>query len=86
MKEAKYNKTGTRQIIDTGFKKFDKATNLISAGNVIANTQYGNFIRPYNMVLCNGNKFHKGHLMECDLKGFKVKAWIFMNISWMQID
>lgn len=80
MKEAKYNKTGTRQIIDTGFKKFDKATNLIITGNVITNTQYGCFIRPYNMVLWNGNKFHKGHLMECDLERFKRVSRHIMEI------
>ena len=34
MKEAKFNKTGTRQLVDTGWKTFDRQTNCISTGNV----------------------------------------------------
>ena len=70
MKQAVYNKTGTRQIIDTGYKKFDKATNSISTGNIIANTQFGWFIRPYKKQYCNGKEFKLGELMQSDLKFF----------------
>lgn len=80
MKKAIYNKAGTKQIIDTGFKKFDKATNIITTGNVIANTQYSNFIRPYNMTLCNGVEHPKGHLMNYDLKHFNRVSSHIMEI------
>lgn len=70
MKRAIYNRQG-RQIINTGYKKFDNATNCISTGNIIANTQYGCYIRPYSKLFCNGNRFEAGHLMNHDLQGFK---------------
>jgi hypothetical protein len=70
MKQAIYNRQG-RQIINTGYKKFDNATNCISTGNIISNTQYGCFIRPYSKLFFNGNRFEAGHLMKCDMKGFK---------------
>lgn len=79
MKRAIYNKQG-RQIIDTGYKKFDKATNCISTGNIIANTQYGCYIRPYSKLFCNGNRFEPGHLMNCDMKGFKNVGLHILNI------
>lgn len=71
MKKAVFNKTGMRQLVDTGYKKFDKATNYIGTGNVIANTQYSLYIRPYNETECNGFTNPKGHLLNYDLSMFK---------------
>lgn len=71
-KYYKWNKTGTRMILSTNFKEFNKQTNYISDGNVLANTQYSNIIRPYNETKCNGMEFPKGHLFEYDLKFFSI--------------
>lgn len=70
MKKAKYNKRGTKQIIDSGWKLFDNQTNCISTGNVYASTQLSSFIRPYSQTECNGGVFQEGHLMQFDLKPF----------------
>ena len=70
MKKAIYNKAGTRQLVNTGFKRFDVQTNCISTGNVLANTQLSYFIRPYGETKCNGYDFSEGHLMNADLKLF----------------
>lgn len=40
----KWNKSGMKMIIESGFKEFDKQTNLITSGNCISNTQYSNHI------------------------------------------
>ena len=71
MKEAIYNKTGTRQIIDSGWKEFDRQTTCISTGNVISNTQLSFFIRPWRETECNGRTNPEGHLMNYDLKYFE---------------
>lgn len=68
MKKAIFNKSGMKQIIDTGFKIFDKQTNLITTGNVIANTQFSNYIRPYNETKVNGITRRPGVLMNFDLQ------------------
>ena len=70
MKKAKFNKKGTKQLIDTGWKTFDRQTNCISTGNVIANTQLSLYIRPYRETECNGLSFKPGELLEADLKAF----------------
>lgn len=70
MKQAIYNKRGTRQIIDTGWKEFDRQTNLITTGNVFANTQYSSYIRPWKETECNGFVNKEGHLMNYDLRPF----------------
>lgn len=54
--------------IETGYKLFDKQTNLISHGNVYANTQSSSYIRPYMEAECNGKEFKPGELMKFDLK------------------
>ena len=38
---------GNKMKIETGHKTFDRQTNIISTGNIIANTLWGFFIRPY---------------------------------------
>ncbi len=71
MKKAIYSKDGMKQIINSGWKLFDEQTNCISTGNVIANTQFSLFIRPYSETECNGLENPKGHLMNFDLKPFR---------------
>lgn len=56
---------------DSEFKTFNKQTNVISTGNVFANTQTSLFIRPYNETECNGRENPKGHLMNFDLQTFR---------------
>jgi hypothetical protein len=70
MKKAIYNKRGTRQIINSGWKEFDKQTNCISTGNVYASTQMSSFIRPWKETECNGFERPKGELMHFDLQPF----------------
>lgn len=70
MKKAVYNNTGSRQIVNTGFKTFDKQTNCISTGNVYANTQISSFIRPWSETECNGFTSPCGKLMNFDLRQF----------------
>lgn len=72
MKEAKFNKTGTRQLVDTGWKTFDRQTNCISTGNVVSNTQFSSFVRPFGETECNGTHFHPGELLDFDMKPFKT--------------
>lgn len=64
-----YNKKGD-MIVETGFKEFDKQTNLITTGNVISNTQNSLYIRAKKEIECNGEKFKEGYLMEWDLSCF----------------
>lgn len=45
MKKAIFNKLGTKQLVDTGYKIFDNQTNYIGTGNVVANTMIGCYIR-----------------------------------------
>lgn len=70
MEKAIFNKRGTRQIINSGWKEFDKQTNCISTGNVISNTQYSSFVRPWKDTKCNGHDFPEGQLMNFDLQFF----------------
>lgn len=67
-----WSKNGMKMIINSDFKEFNKQTNCISQGNVIANTMYGNYIRPYNETECNGQHFSPGHLFDYDLQFFKI--------------
>ena len=52
-----WNKKGN-QVIDSGFKEFDRQTNIITYGNVIANTQTSSHIRPW------GETNNYGYIME----------------------
>lgn len=71
MKKAKFTANGMKQIIDSGYKLFDKQTNIICDGNVIANTEFGNFIRPWKEIECNGRTNPPGHLTKFDLEAFE---------------
>lgn len=68
----KWSKNGMKMIINSDFKEFNNQTNYISSGNIIANTMYGCYIRPYNEIECNGIKFEKGHLFNYDLQYFNI--------------
>ena len=70
MKKRIYTKDGMKQIIDSGYKLFDKQTNCICEGNVIANTQFSNYIRPWKETECNGRTNPEGHLTKFDLDAF----------------
>lgn len=72
----KWSKNGMKMLIDSGFKEFDKQTNLITSGNCISDTQYSNYIRPYNETECNGNKFNEGHLFNYDLQAFSINNYM----------
>ena len=67
-----WSKSGNKMIINSDFKEFNKQTNLITSGNVIANTMWGLYIRPYNETECNGLTFKEGQLFESDLKHFNI--------------
>lgn len=70
MKKRVWNKTGTRQLIDSGWKEFDRQTNCITRGNAFCSTQYSCCVRPWDEVECNGMTFKLGELMNADLKAF----------------
>ena len=67
-----WSKNGNKMIINCDFKEFNKQTNLITSGNVIANTMWGLYIRPYKETKCNGLTFKEGELFESDLKHFSI--------------
>lgn len=71
MKKSIYNKRGTRQIVNSGWKLFDKQTNCIGPGNCVFNTQVSSFIRPWKQLECNGRVNPEGHLTNFDLEGFR---------------
>lgn len=75
MKNSKFyswSKNGMKMIINSDFKEFNKQTNCISRGNVIANTMWGLYIRPWNETKCNGLTFKEGELFNSDLKYFSI--------------
>ena len=75
MKNSKFytwSKSGNKMIINSDFKEFNKQTNLITSGNVIANTMWGLYIRPWNETECNGLTFKEGELFQQDLKHFNI--------------
>ncbi|MBO7695721.1 MAG: hypothetical protein J6T10_24085 [Methanobrevibacter sp.] len=65
-----WNKRGTRMLIDTGYRRFDKQTNYVSYGNVISNTQYSMYIRDKFETECNGSNCETGELRNFDLEYF----------------
>lgn len=65
---SKWSENGMKQIINSGFKTFDKQTNCITTGNALCSTQHSGYIRPYCEVECDGFSFKEGELMEYDLK------------------
>ena len=71
MKKHVYNPSGTRQLINSGWKLFDEQTNLITTGNVYTNTQLSSYIRPWTETECNGRTNPEGHLTNFDLHPFR---------------
>ena len=53
--------------IDTGYKTFDKQTNVISTGNCLHNTQKSCFITYWNDTKRNGMDWDPGHLLKADM-------------------
>ena len=71
MKRLEYDKTGNKPVgVNTGCKSFDKQTNFLSCGNVIAPTMIGWNIRAYTQTECNRFTFEPGHLQNYDLRNF----------------
>lgn len=68
--KTEYDKKGN-MIINTGYKLFDNQTNLITTGNVISNTQYSSYIRPYKEVINGGHIGKCGDFMKYDMQYFK---------------
>ena len=62
-----------KMIIHSDFKEFNKQTNLITSGNVIANTMWGNYIRPYNETINpDGQVVSEGQLFDFVLQYFSI--------------
>lgn len=61
---------GNKMKIATGHRTFDRQTNIISTGNIIANTETGFYLRPSQETECNGQSFSPGHLQNYDLQSF----------------
>ena len=71
MRKHVYNPSGTRQLINSGWKLFDEQTNLITTGNASTNTQQSSYIRPWTETECNGRTNPEGHLTNFDLHPFR---------------
>lgn len=68
----KYGKNSVE--IDTGFKSFDKQSNYLGTGNVIANTQCSSYIRPTYELVSHSKEYQARHLFEFDIKPFKLSG------------
>lgn len=69
-KYYKWNKKGSKIVIDTGYKTFDNYIVCISRGNVIGGGQTSFYIRPYNTIQCNNKTHEAGYLRSYDLNMF----------------
>lgn len=67
MKKATWDNPN-KMHIETGYKLFDKQTNVISHGNVFATTQASYYIRPYMETGCHGRNYKPGELGRADLQ------------------
>lgn len=65
-------RNGNKMEISTGHVTFDRQTNVISTGNIIAKTQFGFYIRPFCEIECNGRGWPEGYLQMCDIKYFDM--------------
>lgn len=66
-----WNKRGSKMLFKTAYKTFDKQTNFISSGNVIASTQYSNLIRcneTENIYQYDVQSFNLNRLASCLVK------------------
>lgn len=81
----KWNKTGSRMLVNTGYKTFDKQTNDLTDGNAITNTQYSNYIRAYNNTINPvGEAVAEGTLQKYDLKYFNTGKMTNSFIGWLE--
>ena len=62
-------------------KTFNRQTNIITHGNIFANTQHGGLVRPYDEIECNGFISEKGHLQQFDFNGLNIPQHIRDKIS-----
>lgn len=69
-KYYKWNKRGSRIIIDTGYKTFDNYIVCIMKGQAVGGGQSSVSVRPYNETKCNNTEFKRGVLREYDLSMF----------------
>lgn len=60
-----------KMSIDTGCKTFDRQTNIVSTGNIIANTQAAFYIRGELNCTCWGGDRPPGHLRNFDFGNFR---------------
>ena len=69
--KAKVWINGNKQLMESGHKTFDRQTNCIGTGNVIANTQYSGYIRAYyDLTNPVGQAREPGYLQDYDLEKF----------------
>ena len=73
---------GNKMRFESKHKTFNRQTNIISTGNIIANTEYGSFIRAHNNVMNPvGEKREPGFLQDFDLRPFKESLWLSYRIE-----
>jgi len=65
--------TPNRMLMQSGHRTFDRQTNCISTGNVIANTQISFFIRPFSETKTWAGDRPPGHLQNYDME--KWREW-----------
>ena len=86
MKKVQW-RDGNHMIFESGHRAFDRQTNIITTGNVIADTQYSSYIRPFTETECNGFTNEPGHLQDWDLDGFpSLPRWIRKKIEGITYD
>lgn len=54
--------------INTGHKTFDSQTNIISTGNIVANTLFGAYVREYTRISNGYEDKPLGYLQDWDLE------------------
>jgi len=70
--KAKIWSNPNRMLVNTGHRTFDRQTNVISTGNIIADTQAAFYVRGELEVTCWGDTVYKpGHLRDYDLGAFR---------------
>lgn len=72
MKKATWDYSKDKMLVKTGHATFTRQTNVISAGNIIANTMLGWHCRPHSEVINPvGDECPPGHLRDFDLRIWK---------------
>lgn len=87
MKNKEWSKDGNKMLINTSHKTFDKQTNCIATGNVIANTQVSFYIRAYNTPTTPmGQPAEPGAMQKWDLDGFKLPPYVRGSVAIHAVD